>query len=199
LAEDGAPSAWSKLRYAGQLRHTYLVCEDESGFFLLDQHAAAERVNFDRLKRAYLEQSTRSQALLFPALVPVSAEQRELVDTHASDISRLGFEIQGRTEANVSVHRVPALLQHVAPERLVTELLRELSRRDHEFSERLDLALATLACHGSLRAGQVVTEAEARALLQAMDDVEFSGHCPHGRPVVAFTPWSELERKVGRR
>ena len=67
------------------------------------------------------------------------------------------------------------------------------------FSGAVDLALATLACHSSLRAGDVVAPEEARALLRALDGVDFAGFCPHGRPIVSFTPWSELLRKVGRR
>jgi DNA mismatch repair protein MutL len=181
------------------LRQTYLICEDHNGYYLIDQHAAAERVNFDRLKKAYLAQSSRSQALLFPSVVQVPPDQVETAETCQTEIARLGFDIQARTESSVSVHRVPALLHNVPPEKVALELLRELSRRDREFSERIDLALATLACHGSIRAGQTLTVTEARALLTALDQVEFAGHCPHGRPVVSFTPWSELERRVGRR
>ena len=92
------------------------------------------------------------------------------------------------------------LLERVSPERLLRDLLAETMRQGGRgFSGAVDLALATLACHASLRSGDAVSPAEARALLAALDGADFSGHCPHGRPIVSFTPWSELLRKVGRR
>jgi DNA mismatch repair protein MutL len=91
-------------------------------------------------------------------------------------------------------------LRRASPEQLVRDLLAEASRSGgRAFSDAVDLALATMACHGSIRAGDVMTADEAAALLTALDRADFAGHCPHGRPVVAVTTWSELERKVGRR
>jgi DNA mismatch repair protein MutL len=98
------------------------------------------------------------------------------------------------------VHSVPKILSRASPERLVRDLLTELSRSGgRAFSDAIDLALATMACHGSIRAGDKLSESEASALLGALDVADFAGHCPHGRPVVAVTTWGELERKVGRR
>jgi DNA mismatch repair protein MutL len=117
-----------------------------------------------------------------------------------SDVDvRGGYSTWQRPEQTVSVHQVPRLLHRADPERLVVDLLNELTRRDRSFSEGLDLVLATMACHAALRAGDAIAPVEAEALLRGLDDVRFSGHCPHGRPIVTFTPWSELERKVGRR
>jgi DNA mismatch repair protein MutL len=87
-----------------------------------------------------------------------------------------------------------------SPERLVRDFLTEVSRTGgRAFSDAVDLALATMACHGSVRAGDQLSASEATALLQALDQADFAGHCPHGRPVVTFTSFNELERKVGRR
>jgi DNA mismatch repair protein MutL len=191
--------AWSSLRYVAQLRNTYLVCESQSGMYLLDQHAAAERVTFDRLKKQYEHNQPSSQALLFPVIVDLDPPQIETLEARTPDLERMGFDLQVRSESSVSVHRVPRLVQSADPERLVRELLEELTRSGRDYSDRVDLALATLACHGSLRAGDAVTTDEGRALLRALDEVEFAGYCPHGRPIVSFTPWAELERKVGRR
>jgi DNA mismatch repair protein MutL len=100
----------------------------------------------------------------------------------------------------LSVHGIPKLLQHASPERLTRDLVSELGRTGgRAFSDAVDLALATMACHGSIRAGDPISAKEASALLQSLDDADFAGHCPHGRPVVTFTSWVELERKVGRR
>lgn len=199
VSDAGGEVGWSRLKFVAQVRNLYLICEGPDGLFVLDQHAAAERVAFDKLKRQLEKDNLPSQALLFPVTVQVDAQQFEAVESHQERIEKLGFELRQRPECSVSVHRVPRLLHRADPERLVVDLLNELMRRDRGFSEELDLVLATMACHGALRAGDAIAPVEAEALLRALDDVRFSGHCPHGRPIVTFTPWSELERKVGRR
>ncbi len=190
---------WNRLRFVAQVRGTYLICEADEGLYVLDQHAAAERVNFHRLKQEHAQHKMSSQALLFPATLEVDAEQSELVAEHQKEISQLGFEIRVHGENTISVHRVPRLLQRDSAERLVRELLGELARTGRGFSQTVDAALSTIACHGSVRAGDALNQAQAQALLKSLDGVDFAGHCPHGRPIVAFTSWSELERKVGRR
>lgn len=191
---------WSSLRFVAQLRQTYLVCEGADGLYVLDQHAAAERVNFHRLRSQYQARAVPSQSLLFPVTLEVSADEAELVDAHGDEISGVGLDVRRRGDQMLSIHAVPKLLQRASPERLVRDLLTEVSRSGGRgFSNAVDLALATMACHGSLRAGDPLSATAAKALLDALDQADFAGHCPHGRPVVTFTSWAELERKVGRR
>jgi DNA mismatch repair protein MutL len=191
---------WAGLTFIAQVRQTYLICEGPLGLYLLDQHAAAERVTFDRIRRQYRSHSVTSQALLFPVEIQLSGEEAEFLETHADDFGALGMDVRLRGSQWVSVHGVPRLLERVSPERLVRDLLAETMRLGGRgFSGAVDLALATLACHASLRAGDAVSSSEAQALLCALDGADFAGHCPHGRPIVSFTSWSELERKVGRR
>lgn len=199
VSDGGGDVGWSKLKFLCQVRNLYLLCEGEEGLFVLDQHAAAERVAFDKLKRQLEQTNLTSQVLLFPVTVGLEPHHVEVLESQQAEISRLGFELRQRTERTASVHQVPKLLHRADPERLVIDLLNELARQGRNFSEGVDLILATMACHAAVRAGDVVTAAEGNALLHALDDVRFSGHCPHGRPIVTFTPWSELERKVGRR
>ncbi len=191
---------WSSLRFIAQLRQTYLLCEGKEGIYLLDQHAAAERVNFTKLRHQYQSRTVASQALLFPVTIEVTAAESELVEAHGDRIREVGLDVRVRGPETLSIHGVPRLLQRASAERLLRDLLSELSRQGGRgFSSAVDLALATMACHGSVRAGDALSATEAQALLVALDDADFAGHCPHGRPVVTFTSWAELERKVGRR
>jgi DNA mismatch repair protein MutL len=191
---------WASLRFVAQLRMTYLMCEGRDGIYLLDQHAAAERVTFTRLRREYQARSVPSQALLFPLVIDASAAELELVEQRQQEIAEVGLDVRARGAASLSIHAVPRLLSRASPERLLRDLLSEVSRSGGRgFSDAVDLALATMACHGSIRAGDALSADEAKALLTALDDADFAGHCPHGRPVVTFLSYAELERKVGRR
>jgi DNA mismatch repair protein MutL len=191
---------WASLRFIAQVRQTYLICEGHDGLYVIDQHAAAERVNFDRLRKQLGARAIPSQSLLFPQTLEVTPSDVELVEAQAAAFAALGVELRVRGTNLVSVHSVPKILVRASPERLVRDLLTEVSRAGaRAFSDAVDLALATMACHGAIRAGDKLSESEASALLGALDFADFAGHCPHGRPVVAVTTWSELERKVGRR
>ena len=191
---------WAALEFIAQVQNTFLICEGPSGLFIIDQHAAAERVTFDRVRREYQGRNVTSQALLFPVEVQLGVEEAEFLEANSGAFAELGMDVRVRSAQWVSVHGVPRLLERSSPEHLLRELLAETMRQGGRgFSGAVDLALATLACHSSLRAGDVVAREEAQALLRALDGVDFAGHCPHGRPIVSFTPWSELLRKVGRR
>ncbi len=196
----GPETTWKSLRFVAQLKQTYLVCEGADGLYVLDQHAAAERVTFHRLRVQMQSKAIASQAMLFPLSLDVTPAEAELVEAHSAEIAAMGLDVRVRGPESVSVHAVPRLLQRASPERLFRDLLAEVSRTGGRgFSDAVDLALATMACHGSVRAGDPLSAAEATALLEALDHADFAGHCPHGRPVVTFTSWAELERKVGRR
>jgi DNA mismatch repair protein MutL len=192
--------AWSSLSFVAQLRQTYLLCESRDGIYLLDQHAAAERVTFTRLRKQYQGRAVPSQSLLFPVTLDVLPAEAELVELRGKEMAEVGLDVRVRGAESISIHAVPKLLQRASAERLVRDLLAEVSRKGGRgFSDAVDLALATMACHGSVRAGDPLAESEVKALLEALDEADFAGHCPHGRPVVTFLSWAELERKVGRR
>ena len=191
---------WSSLTFVAQLRQTYLLCESREGIYLLDQHAAAERVTFTRLRKQYQGRAVPSQSLLFPVTLEVLPAEAELVEQRAQEMAEVGLDVRVRGPESISIHAVPKLLQRASAERLLRDLLAEVSRKGGRgFSDAVDLALATMACHGSIRAGDPLAPGEVKALLEALDEADFAGHCPHGRPVVTFLSWAELERKVGRR
>ncbi|MFO0677774.1 MAG: DNA mismatch repair endonuclease MutL [Polyangiaceae bacterium] len=190
---------YSDLRYVGQVRSTFLVCEGRDGLYVLDQHAAAERVTFDRLRRAYDKRAPAMQRLLLPEVVDVGEAGVATFIAHEADILALGVEARAVGPGALAVDGVPQVLRRAHPERIVRDLLAELaSAAGRPFGDAVDLVLATMACHGSVRAGDVLAREEAMALLHALDGVAFAGHCPHGRPVITRLSFDELERRVGR-
>jgi len=191
---------FSSLRFVAQVRATYLICEGTDGLYVIDQHAAAERVTFYRLRKAYDARSVPMQPLLFGEPVTLTHSEVALVEERQDDFLLVGLDVRPISSTQVSVRGVPLILTRASPEQLVRDFLGEISHAgERAFSGAVDRVLATMACHGSLRAGDPVPEEEARALLASLDESEFAGHCPHGRPVAARLGWSDLERHVGRR
>jgi len=192
---------YGRLRFLSQVRATFLLCEGDDGIYVLDQHAAAERVTFHRLQTAYKSKRVASQRLLAPEIVMVGEHAAAFFHEVEDEVLALGFEVRAAGERAVAVHAVPSLLARgrATASELVTDLAAELARTSgRPFGARVDLVLATMACHGSVRAGDILEPQEVRALLSGLDEVDFSGHCPHGRPVVTRLSFEELERRVGR-
>ena len=188
------------LRYLGQLHRTYLVCEGPQGLVLIDQHAAHERMNYQRLRRAAREQKGPLQPLLIPQIVQLSAAAAARVGEAAPLLRALGLELEPFGSTSAVVKALPAALEEKALPALLADLAEELAAHGRgESLERLqDALLARAACHGSVRANDALTPAEAQALLDALDQTDYGARCAHGRPVVAtFTP-AEIERRFGR-
>ncbi|GAB4196838.1 MAG: DNA mismatch repair endonuclease MutL [Sandaracinaceae bacterium] len=192
--------AFSGLRVLGQLARTYLVCEGETGLVVLDQHAADERVRYARLRAAHRDGAIEIQRLLVPERVPLSDREVATLLEHETLLAGMGLEVRLLGERVALVAGVPALLPRAAPERLLRDALAELSRcGSRAFGDAIDTALATMACHAAIRAGDVLAPDEQRALVANLAAVsEHAGHCPHGRPIVHEIPLEELARKVGR-
>ncbi len=190
---------YASLEFLGQLRTTFLLCSGADGLYILDQHAAAERVTFHRLRKAFASRTVATQRLLIPDVIELLPAEVATLEEHAAAVSALGVELRAVGASAVAVHAVPALLVRARPERIVRDLVAELGRAARRpFGDAADLVLATMACHGSVRAGDSLSREEAGALLRALDDIDFAGHCPHGRPVVTRIGYDELERRVGR-
>jgi DNA mismatch repair protein MutL len=193
--------------YLGQFLRTYLLCEGDGELLLIDQHAAHERVVYERLRRAHTDAPLLSQRLLFPASLELDDKRAALLSEHAETMTRLGFEVRpfgGRSFALCAAPDLGAYGRgaqvHRDPERLLRQVLDELedSGRSDAVRERSELLLATMACHAAVRGGDVLDATKALALLQAMDEVDYSPYCPHGRPVLIRLSRSELERRFGR-
>jgi DNA mismatch repair protein MutL len=206
LASDGF---FQSLTYIGQLQRTYLVCESAGELVLIDQHAAHERIAFERLKAAHGRREIRRQRLLFPVpvdLEPAGAFAGAALEGAEDALDSLGFEIDppaaGAT-TRVVVRAVPELLKDADPKPLLRDVLAQLvdgagAAEVDAPARRLDDILATMACHSVVRAGDILAPPQAQALLGQLDAVDLRTHCPHGRPVLLRLPLAEIERRFGR-
>jgi DNA mismatch repair protein MutL len=197
LAQAPVGSAYRAL---AQSKNLFIIAENERGLCVFDQHAADERVHYHHLRAQYEARAVRTQRLLLPERVELSEREALLIEAHADEIARSGLEVSLIGARSAAVAAVPALLRRAPPERLLRDLLGELARTgERGFGDALDMALATMACHGSIRAGDPLALAECQALLDQLANIEeFAGHCPHGRPIVFEIRFDELARKVGR-
>ena len=189
---------YGRLAFVAQVRRMFLLCEGHDGLYVLDQHAAAERAAYSDLKRRFASRTIASQALLVPEVVELPERDVVLLEEAHEQILGLGVDVRPAGPRAAAIHAVPAILAGRDPRLLVRDVLDELGAGGRAFSAMTDRVLATMACHGSIRAGDAVSRAQADGLLTSLDGVDFSGHCPHGRPIVFRIPWAELERKVGR-
>jgi DNA mismatch repair protein MutL len=188
------------LRVIGQVFEGYLVCEGAESLLVIDQHAAHERVTFERLRHAYADGGVARQRLLVPTVVDVGAQAAPLLAERLVDLENLGFELEPFGGSSFAVRAVPALLGDGDPATLVRDLAEEFTEvgRSHRLTEAAETVLARLACHTAVRVGQSLGPDQIRALLAAMDNVDFAGNCPHGRPAYITLPRSDLERLFKR-
>jgi|CZKU01.1.fsa_nt_gi DNA mismatch repair protein MutL len=190
---------YASLEFLAQVRAMFLVCSGADGLYVLDQHAAAERVTYDRLRRSFASRSIATQRLLLPDVIELLPAEVATLEERSDEVAALGIELRAVGGSAVAVHAVPALLARARPERIVRDLIAELGLADRRpFRDAADRILATMACHGSIRGGDAISRAEAVSLLRDLDGIDFAGHCPHGRPVVTRIGYDELERRVGR-
>jgi DNA mismatch repair protein MutL len=190
-----APRGFASLRPIGQIFDGYLVCEGEGRVVLIDQHAAHERVVFERLRAERRAGGVASDALLVPETVSLAAVEVAALAEHRDELASAGVEGEPFGDGTFLVRTVPRLLRGRDVGNLLRAIASELVEEGvSAASERAaDAALATVACHAVVRVGQRLDAVEMQALLAAMDGVEISAHCPHGRPVAAELGRTQLE------
>ncbi|MDX9730864.1 MAG: DNA mismatch repair endonuclease MutL [Bdellovibrionales bacterium] len=195
---------WSRLQILGQAGQTYLVCQDHDRLVFVDQHAAHERVAYERLMKAWKakDESGRieTQALLIPHLVDLEPEQAEAVLTQSQELARIGLTIESIGPRTIGISSIPAILKETVVEKALKELAQAVVERGGSFvfEERIGDVFARMACHSVVRAGQALSHEEMRGLLEQMDEFPLSSFCPHGRPVSVEYPFARLERDFGR-
>ena len=185
----------------GQVAKTYIVAEAEDGLVLVDQHAAHERLVLERMRRAMSEGGVASQGLLVPEVVELDEPGCDRLEARASELSDFGLDIERFGPHAVLVRAVPAALGKGDVHALVTDLADELASFDEALTlkEKLDHVAATMACHGSVRAGRVLSVAEMNALLREMEVTPHSGQCNHGRPTWVKLAHGDIEKLFGRK
>ena len=185
----------------GQIANTYIVAEAEDGLVIVDQHAAHERLVLEQLRRGMAGQAVPSQGLLLPEVVEIDEPACDRLEAAAAQLSALGVEIERFGPAAVMVRATPAMLGAIDCHKLVTDIADDLAGYDAALglSERLELVAATMACHGSVRAGRPLNVAEMNALLRQMEVTPHSGQCNHGRPTWVKLAMDDVEKLFGRK
>ncbi len=191
---------FSSLRYIGQLTQMYLVLEMEGKMILIDQHAAHERISYQKLMADYERDQIPEQGYLLPPRLELSLTEAQQASQYADQLRKLGIDLEPFGGQSFVLKSVPVYLKSADPYELIRDVLEELSagKRTATLDERRDIVLMRMACHGSVRGPNPLSHDEVRALLQQMDEIDFSAHCPHGRPVFIEYPIKELEKRFHR-
>lgn len=184
-----------------QLHHTYIVAQTEHGMVMVDQHAAHERLVYERLKKQMLHGDVARQVLLIPEVMEMDEEDIALFMAHEAEWSRYGLVCETFGHGAIVIREVPALLRDTSSMAIIRTLVDEIKEHGHSalLQERLEAVCSSMACHGSIRAGRAMTLDEMNALLRAMEATPFSGQCNHGRPTYIELSRKDIEILFGRK
>lgn len=187
-----------------QVQDTFIIAETEDALVIVDQHAAHERLVYERLKRAYANGGIARQLLLIPEVIELDAEAASRLCAAAPALENLGLVIEPFGAASIVVREVPSLLGTCNVKGLLGDLADQLAEEEtgdgsRLVAERLDHVLSTMACHGSVRAGRRLSPEEMNALLRDMESTPFTGQCNHGRPTYVELKLADIEKLFSRR
>ena len=186
------------LRVLGQVQSTYIAAEGPDGLYLIDQHAAHERILFERIKADSAASAPQSQSLMEPLTTELNPLQQELVETHMQTFADLGLLIEPFGGNVYIIRAVPSILTDVDPAKALVDMLDEMAQGG-EVESWSDRAAYSLSCHAAIRAGKVLTREEMTALTRELEQCQQPHTCPHGRPTIIHLSGSRLEREFGRR
>jgi DNA mismatch repair protein MutL len=183
-----------------QLHNTYIVAETQNGLVIVDQHAAHERLVYERMKAALAKSNVQTQRLLIPEIVELSALETENLLTKQADLKKLGLVIEKFGDNGVVVRETPALLGEVDVQGLIKSLAGDVDEYGEILSinEGLEHVCGTMACHGSIRAGRRLNVSEMNNILREMESTPYSGQCNHGRPTYVELKLNDIEKLFGR-
>jgi DNA mismatch repair protein MutL len=183
------------------LHGTYIVAQTRDGLVVIDQHAAHERLVYERMKVQMARGAVTRQALLTPEVVELDPAEAERVSARVDELAELGLIVEPFGVGAVLVRETPALLGDTDVQGLIRDIADDLAEHGAvlALSERLGEVCGTMACHGSVRAGRVLSAPEMNALLREMEVTPHSGQCNHGRPTYVELKLADLEKLFGRR
>ena len=184
----------------GQVHENYIIAQTEDGLVIVDQHAAHERLVYEKLKTQMAQNGVPAQALLIPDVVEMSeSDSARLLDI-ADDLTRMGLTVEPFGHGAVVVRETPAILGEVNSDALLRDILDELDDQGEAraVQDRIEAILSRVACHGSIRSGRQMRAEEMNALLREMEATPYSGQCNHGRPTYVELKLSDIERLFGR-
>ena len=184
-----------------QIHETYIVAQTEDGIVIVDQHAAHERLVYERMKAMLANGGVRRQGLLIPEVVELDPAEAEALAARAEELAQLGLVIEPFGAGAILVRETPALLGHIDAAGLLKDLADDIAElgQAHALKERLEAVCSSMACRGSVRAGRRLTGEEMNALLRHMEATPFSGQCNHGRPTYVELKLADIEKLFGRR
>ncbi|MCC7304910.1 MAG: DNA mismatch repair endonuclease MutL [Alphaproteobacteria bacterium] len=201
-AQQEEPSSFPLGAARAQIHENYIIAQNENGLVIVDQHAAHERLVYERFKAQMELHGIEKQGLLTPEIVQLEEPALDALLREKQSLSRLGLEIESFGPGAIAVHSIPALLGGKADvQRLVRDLADELTEREtaQGLAEKLNHILSTMACHGSIRSGRRLNAGEMDALLRQMEQTPLSGQCNHGRPTYIELKLNDIERLFGRK
>ncbi|MFN4129627.1 MAG: DNA mismatch repair endonuclease MutL [Paracoccaceae bacterium] len=199
---DGAPAENHPLGAArAQVHENYIIAQTDSGIVIVDQHAAHERLVYERLKRQMADTGITAQALLIPEIVELSATDAARILDAAPTLAEIGLRLEPFGGSAIAVRETPAILGAVNAAALIRDVLDELADagQSHGVRAKIDAVLSRMACHGSIRSGRQMRAEEMNALLREMEATPHSGQCNHGRPTYVELKLHDIERLFGRR
>ena len=194
----GSVEAMFSLRMLGQVRDTYLVAEGPSGLYLIDQHAAHERVLFEQVRGDISQRDSQTQALLEPVSVELSPSQEETAQAGLDLLERYGFVLEPFGERTYLLRGLPNVMAGVSPADSLLEVL-DLMSYEGLLKDREEALAASIACHSAVRAGKSLSGLEMEELVRQLEECENPHTCPHGRPTMIHLSSQHLEREFGRR
>ena len=184
----------------GQVHENYIIAQTATGMVIVDQHAAHERLVYEKLKRQMAENGVAAQALLIPEIVDLSASDCARLLDVADELTKLGLTIEPFGGSAIAVRETPAILGTVDAKAMILDILDELADQNESntVQARIEAILSRVACHGSIRSGRWMRGEEMNALLREMEATPHSGQCNHGRPTYVELKLSDIERLFGR-
>lgn len=191
---------WQQYQVVGQVDLTYIVCQNADKMVLVDQHAAHERVLYERILNQYKNGSIGIQKMLIPISLDFEIEQVELLVKHQGQLAKIGIEWEQTGPASICILSTPVEIKENAVVKLIHQFINEseVVSTSYVFENRVKDFVATLACHSAVRAGQSLSLSEMEKLLADMDEYPLSSFCPHGRPVNIEFSFKYLEKEFGR-